>query len=343
MQNYYIERLNNKNANIWEEFNNNSSEGSFFHSLKWKQIFEDTTHIQAHYFLFFKDDIIFGIFPFFERNIHFFRGLVPLQGFGHHNAIILDHRDSSAVQYLIKECRKIKIRHKKISFIGLSTLHMETLDALQEYQKYPYSNDGNMILNLRETPPDKIWNTFSAKKGQRKFIRRFDENGFKITELNSLKDLELFYRYYKENINTINGILQPFSHFALLYKLLLSDEMRVTLLSKDSVYAGGLLMFTHKPQKAVYLQYLSLNRNLPNAYHPTYYLFWEAINWAWTNHYDKISFGAQQLDENNPRYHIKKEFGGHFEPLYSNMIPLSKMFTLGHIGNQYINRFHLSW
>jgi lipid II:glycine glycyltransferase (peptidoglycan interpeptide bridge formation enzyme) len=116
--------------------------------------------------------------------------------------------------------------------------------------------------------------------------------------------------------------------------------MRITLLSKNSTVAGGLLMFTYKPQKTVYFQYLSLNRTLPNTYHPTYYLFWEAINWAWNNNYEKISFGPQHLDENNPRYRIKNEFGGNFEPIYSKMIPLTNLFTLGYKGKQYLNRLH---
>ncbi len=88
-------------------------------------------------------------------------------------------------------------------------------------------------------------------------------------------------------------------------------------------------MIPYKPRNTVYLTYLSLNRNLPNTYHPSYYLWWEAINWAWNNHYEKIFFGAQHLDENNPRYRIKSEFGAKFHPIYSKRIPLTKIFSMG--------------
>ena len=97
-------------------------------------------------------------------------------------------------------------------------------------------------------------------------------------------------------------------------------------------------MFTHKPQKTVYLQYLSLNRNLPNTYHPSYYLFWEAITWAWKNNYEKLSFGVQNLDENNPRYRIKSEFGGNFEPLHSKMIVVSNILNAAQRLHHYMNR-----
>jgi len=342
MDNYYIDRLNDNNAAKWEEFNNNSNEGTFFHSLKWKQILENTSDFRTHYFLLFKNSSVFGIFPFVEHKIHLFKGLFPFQEFsGHNHIIIRDFNDPSAIQYTIKELPKLMRIQKKISFIRFASLHKETLDNLKNYSILIHENPGNMILNLRESPPEKIWENFSAKKGQKKFIRRFDEKGYCATEINSYDDLKLFYKYYFENINFIGATPHAFSHFTDLQHNLSSDEMRITLLSKDATVAGGLLMFPYKPKKTVYFEYLSLNRNLPNTYHPTYYLWWEAINWAWNNNYEKISFGAQPSDENNPRYRIKKDFGGDFEPIYSKIIPLTRTFTTGCKCKEFVDRLHL--
>lgn len=219
-------------------------------------------------------------------------------------------------------------------------MHKEVINNIVNFPIFPYRDDGNMILNLRESPPKKIWENFSAKKGQRKFIRRFDEMGFSVTELNLHDDLKIFYKYYKENINFIGGNPHTFSHFTDLWDNLVSDELRITLLSKNSTVAGGLLMFVYKPQKTVYFQYLCLNRNLPNTYHSTYYLFWEAINWAWNNNYEKISYGAQNFEGTNQRYKIKNECRGNFEPIYSKMIPLTKIFTIGYKYKQYIDSTH---
>jgi lipid II:glycine glycyltransferase (peptidoglycan interpeptide bridge formation enzyme) len=340
MADYHLERLDGNNAVKWEEFNNNSPEGSFFHSLKWKKIIEKNSDFRTHYFLLFKNKSISGIFPFIERNIYLFTGFIPGPDPAYLNAIIQDYNDPSVMHYVINNLQTMNEKHKKLSFICFSTLHKETIDTIKNYPVFPYADEGHMMLNLREFPPEKIWDNFSAKKGQRKFIRRFDENGYSLTEIHSLEDLKLFYKYYQENINFIGGTLRTFSHFTDLWNNLSSNEMRITLLSKNSTIAGGVLMFKFKPQKTVYLHYLSLNRNLPNTYHPSYYLFWEAINWAWNNEYEKISFGAQHLDENNPRYRIKNEFGGNFEPIYSKMIPLTKLFTLGYKCKQYLNRVH---
>jgi hypothetical protein len=329
MADFFIERLNDDNAGKWEEFNTNSSEGSFYHTLKWKKIIENIATIRTHYYLLFKNNSISGIFPFVERNIPFFKGLIPVPDPIHLNAIIRDYRDPSVIDYVIKELQLINKNQKKISFICFSTLREEVIHNIKDYPMYPFSNEGNMILNVKESPPQKIWDGFSAKKGQRKFIRRFDETGFSVAEINSHDDLKLLYKYYQENINFIGGTLHPFSHFLDLWNTFSSGELRMTLLSKNSTVAGGLLSFNFKPQKTVYLHYLSLNRNLPGTYHPSYYLFWEAINWAWNNTYEKVSFGSQQLDENNTRYRVKHEFGANFEPVYAKMIPLTKIFTLG--------------
>jgi|APFre7841882654_1041346.scaffolds.fasta_scaffold05419_2 lipid II:glycine glycyltransferase (peptidoglycan interpeptide bridge formation enzyme) len=339
MVDYYLERLDENNAVKWDEFNNQSPEGSFYHSLKWKKIIDKNSNFRTHYFLLFKNNSAYGIFPFVERTIYAFNGFIPVPDPTDLTAIIQDYNDPSSMQYVIKELRKINENHKKLSFICFSTLHKETIDTIKNYPIFPYGVDGgHMVLNLRLSPPEKIWDNFSAKKGQRKFIRRFDENGYSLTEIQSLDDLKLFYNYYQENIKFIGGTLQTFSHFTDLWNNFLSNEMRITLLSKNSTIAGGVLMLTFKPQKTVYLHYLSLNRNLPNTYHPSYYLFWEAINWAWNNGYEKVSFGTQHLYENNPRFRIKNDFGVNFEPIYSKMIPLTKLFILGYKCKQYLNK-----
>jgi len=140
--------------------------------------------------------------------------------------------------------------------------------------------------------------------------------------------MKIFHRYYAENLMRINAEVLPLVFFQKLPELFSPDEMRVTLLSKGHVYAGGLLTFMHPVSKTAYFQYLSLNRNLPNTYHPTYSLFWEGLNWAWDNGYEKISFGRQGMDTKNPRFRIKTDFGAEYIPIYSRIVLFSKATSL---------------
>lgn len=325
---YHLERLSDENADDWDQFNNTSSEGDLFHSLKWKEIIEKGSDTRTQYYLLYKGEEVFGLLPLVEHNVHFFRGLSPVNDPHLLCAILRDYSDPSAMEYVVGAFRSIKFDRKPLSFVRLSVSNEETLDRITRYTLFRLPDIGDMVLNLSEVPPEELWKTFSAKKGQRKFIRRFDENGFCVTEAESQEDLDLFYKYYAENIKHIGGKPQPYSRISEL-RGSMSGDVRITLLSKGSVVAGGMLMISDRSRRILYTTYLSLNRNLPKTYHPSYYLWWEAINWAWDNHLVKVSFGAQRLEEENPRYRIKYDFGARFQPIHSGTIPLTKAFAMG--------------
>lgn len=330
---YHLERLDEENAGKWEEFNINSPEGSLYHSLKWKRIVEKSCDIRRQYFLLFKNGAVTGIFPLIEHNIHFFRGLLPESDPMTLHSIVEDYHDPSSMHFVISELGNNSKDRKKISYFCFSTLHAETRDNITTHRLYPHDENGDMVLDVTKSPPETIWDNFSAKKGQRKYIRRFEENGFGITEVQSMEDLKNFYKYYEENVNHIGGDLCPFSRIAEMWNSFSPDEMRITLLSKNSIVAGGVITLPYKPRRTLYLHFMALNRELPATYHPTYYLYWDAITWARDNHYEKVAFGAQHLDENNPRYKIKKEFGAQFKPIYSSIIPLTQLFNVGMMVN----------
>ena len=171
-------------------------------------------------------------------------------------------------------------------------------------------------------------------------IKRFDKDGFTVTEVRSQKDLELFYKYYYDNVKYIGGNPRPFSRFSNLCESM-SDYIRITILSNGSLVAGGTLDFRDASRRIAYGIYNSLNRNLPNKYSPSYYLWWNSLTWAWENNFKKFSLGMQHLDENNPRTQVKYALGGRFEPLYSTMIPLTQTFTMRDKCKRFIDQLHL--
>jgi hypothetical protein len=331
MADYHLERLDEENAKRWEEFNAASPEGSLFHSLKWKRMAELVSGTPREYFLLFKNETVVGLFPFVEHAVHGFRGFVPASDPLSLPAILKDASDPFALRHAIEELKGMGRDRKKISFICPAILHNETFDTITTYPLFPYADDGDMVLDLSKSTPETIWNAFSSRSGQRKLIRRFEENGFEITEVRSEDDLRLFYQYYEENMKYIGGDLPPFSYFTALRETM-PDEIRITLLSKGSLVAGGTFDILDRPRRKVHGVYLSLNKKLPNKYSPSYYLYWKGVNWAWENDFEKFSFGmeySRDLNEENPRYRIKRDFGAQFEPVFSRIIPLTKIFSLG--------------
>jgi hypothetical protein len=137
----------------------------------------------------------------------------------------------------------------------------------------------------------------------------------------------------------IDGLLMPFSYFSGMWDAM-SDELVIMLLVQGSTVAGGQLLLRDERRKQVYLQFLALNRNLPTCYHPTVYLNWKAIMWAWENHYEKVSFGREirrNLHQQNPTYRLKTGFGAKFEHISSEIIPTSPFLSMGIRSRKYLD------
>jgi|GEM_PF-1924736 hypothetical protein len=90
---YRLERLTPENEPIWDEFNASCPEGSIFHSLIWKRIAENLSGTPGEYFLLFKENEIFGLFPFTEYTIHGFRGFISASYPQSLHVLLRDHRD----------------------------------------------------------------------------------------------------------------------------------------------------------------------------------------------------------------------------------------------------------
>jgi|GEM_PF-291084 hypothetical protein len=345
MPEYHLERLNRENAKDWADLNDTSPDGSLFHSLKWRQFAEQTSGVPNEDFILYRDDEVFGLFPLAMETIRGFSGIAPAHVPWTLRFILKDYRDPFAMQYLIDELRDECRYGKPISFFCLAATRPEVFDTIARYPRFPYpfyegEREGELVIDLKRTPPDDIWNSFTSDSAERKKVRRFEKDGFELTEARSRGDLDIFYQYYEENVNQItDGLLTPFSYFSGMWDAM-SDEIKILLLVKGSTVAGGQLLLSDERRKRVYLYFLALNRSLPTCYHPTVYLNWKSIVWAWENRYEKVSFGREitrNLHQQNPTYRIKKGFGATFEPIYSEIIPTSPMLSMGIRSRKYLD------
>lgn len=325
MAGYHLEPLSNGNSHEWDAFNNTSPEGTTFHSLAWKSIVERHSPQRARYFLLFNESEVTGILPFIEHDVPFLRGFVPPTNPQQLSAILKEYHDPLAAGSAVDGLKRTGSGGRGPSYVCISSPHEETLDAIAHLPLFPWGEGGDMVLDLVERPPEAVWSSLSSKK--RKMLHRFERDGFTISEVQSIEDLHRFYRGYEENIRHIGGTLRPFSFFLDQWNTM-PGELRITLLSKGPIDAGGLLVHRDDRRKKVYTTYLALNRDLPNQYSPSYYLWWEALCWARENHFEKVSFGSQRLDEQNPRYRVKYSLGARFEPVHSRMLPLTPSFCM---------------
>jgi len=317
---YSIEALSESNRHQWEDFNNQSREGTLFHSIKWKKILEDVFKLKCQYYLIRGDKEVVGICPFVEHSAGPFRGLNGIPNSEFNNMLFNDSFNADRFSDLLT------LFSKDYSYLIFSTYHPPVMERIG-YDNFPDEESGNMVSDLRKYPPDVIWNDILTKNERNK-IRKFEKNGFHVHEINQRHDIENFYHYYEENLKYIHGEILPFSFFQKLIDEYQKNELRIAVLTNGKIFVGGTLTFLYPAKKTTYFDYLSLNRNIPNRYTPTYYLFWDLVTWAWNNGYEKVSFGRQKLDPNNPRFMNKVKFGAEHVPIHSRIAFFSKTTSL---------------
>ena len=324
---FRMEELNNTNIKIWEEFNQKINEGTFFHTTKWKKILELLGY-NSYYYLIFDGDEPVAICPFFEINIKGFKGITTLPESDYNHLIIKDN-DPHIIDFIRKELES-KAKKKSWSFIILNSLDKNFEHKLNTSYS-PNFSIGTMLLHMDKLSPDKIWNeTFTAKKGQRRYITRFEEGGFQIRNIDSSKDIKTLYKYYKKNIRRIKGNEYPYSHFKDIYDIYSPENIHSALLCKDDFIAGGFLNFLDKSNKTMHLRYVAINRDIPNKYHVQHYLLWDSIKKAEELGYKRLCMGSTLNAQDHPSYKLKKNFGGEYLNNYSVLISTSKLFKLGH-------------
>ncbi|WP_250986898.1 GNAT family N-acetyltransferase [Methanoculleus oceani] len=266
------------------------------------------------YYLILNEQEVVGISPWAERSALNFLGLVSIPH-SEMNGIVLD--DTFNADHFNEI---LSLFAKKYSFLHFNTCNPALLDGIR-FTHVSGEDTGHMMTDLRSSPPDAIWAGLSKRTKQA--LRTFENDGFEVSEINHPDELDDFYRYYSGNMTHINGKILPLAFFEKLLEQF-PDEIRVTALTRNDLFAGGSLALLDPARKIYYGNYLAINRDLPNRYTPSYHIMWESINWAWKNGYEKLSSGRQKLEPGNPRFRYKAKFGAEHLPIHSNLVLLSK-------------------
>jgi hypothetical protein len=337
MDDYHIEELNPNNENDWEEFNRQIDGGSFFHTLKWKNIMENSFDYKLHYYLIYLNGKVIALCPFCENAFRGFKGLMSIPNSDYRHFLI-NKQDYNHLEEIVKKIIEIA-KTKNYSFVMITTLTSEVKDYLKKYHPLPFpifSNSGNFNLDLKINPPEKIWHDIFRYK-TRNTIKKMEKDGLKIREANSLDDLKIFYKYYKINLEYKDRHPHSFTHFEKLWATYPPTEMRTTLLCQDENIHGGLLTFIYPPSKTMYCRYIAIDRDIRARYKVADYMHWECVQFASNMKFNTVCFGETPGDPNDATYKYKKSFGGNYEQIYSFILPLSFTFRIGYNLYKYFN------
>jgi len=317
----FVEELRNNDE--WENFVLSSSKGTFFQTLRWKRILEKSFSLEPVY-LVVRDsnENIVGICPFFVHKFWPFKILdsLPFSDFG---GPLIKEELNREVSDLIKDCLGQLASKRGITYARIRFSNSELCEFFKSGSSEVATTTGVMSLDLKEKPANYIWNkVFTARGGQRKYIKRFERDGFQSREAQNVRDLDQFYVLYFDNMNYIGASPYRPDFFKNIWISLYPENFNVLLIEKKEECVGAVASFIYNG--ALYNTYLGLDRKAHKKYHISYYLFWETIKFAQKKGLECVHFGSTSSDPNAVHYSQKKNMGATFNQHYFLYIPFDQ-------------------
>ena len=316
-------------GNEWEKFVATSPEGTFFHTLKWKEVLEKSFPYESLY-LAIRDSNgkLIGVCPFFiSKKLWPFKVLDSLPNSDLGGPLIKEEYKKEAANAL-KDYLKELSSDKGITYAKMKLSDQELCEYLKTKTSKVDTSSGTMILDLNEKPMDFIWNEVFKQK-QRKYIKRFEHDGFKTKEAEDEDDLNKFYVLYRQSMNQ-KSVPPPFTFYKNNFDLLYPNNFNIiSIEKKEERCIGAGIFFIYPERKAIYMAGVALDKTVSSRYKIYYKLRWETIKYAHRNGFQYVSFGSTPSDHSSVYYSIKGEFGARFNQDYLIYLPFNrKLFLL---------------
>lgn len=304
-RNMYVEELKNKRE--WEAFLQASPRGTFYHSLKWKEVIQQSFPYSPLY-LTVKDanGKIVGICPGFILSSMYAKIYCSLPCSDYGGPLIAKHSIRQASlslrSFLQSFCSDKNVAYAKFCFMnnGLGRFFKSPLG-------YVETTKGVMEIDLQATPSDFIWNKVFSGNRRRK-IRLIERQGFQAQEARTKSDLRDFYNLYYQNMKYIGASPYCYEFMEKMWSMLYPENLHIWLLEKDKRIAG--VLFFEYGQKS-YAVYAGLDRK-QRVHGSINYLWWKEINKVEEEGLKYVSLGSTPSDPKNLYYHQKMSFGSSF-------------------------------
>lgn len=312
----------------WENFVADSPDGTFFHTIKWKNVLERSFPYQSSY-LCIRDSSgqLVGVCPFFiTKKMWPFKVLDSLPDSDLGGPLFKEEYKKEAAKALVNYLIGFGV-NKRITYTKMRLSDLEACGYLRTNDSKIDDHGGTMMLDLNEKPVDFIWdNVFEHK--QRKYINRFERDGFKTNNSTDLYNLKIFYNLYCSNWG---GGLPP-SNLKFLenvYNFLYPNDFSITLIEKDGRCIGAGINFIYDEKKTLYMAGVALDKELSSRYKIYYKLRWETIKYAHKIGYRHVSLGPTSSDKSEIHHKIKSKFGARFgQEYYLYIVNNNYLFSL---------------
>ena len=297
----------------WNDYCDSNNSSTFFHTLTWKKIIENTYNFKPMYLLCCENGKVMGVAPFFLTESILFGKKIISTPFNFYNGILYDDKKiiKKFIDYLLK-CYKNTPKNYSIEYIQIKNLEVfdnEIINSCRLNEELHYNISFLDLNNVNYTK--------RLTKNLRTIHRNADKNNIYIREAASKKDIqEWHYIMTKTLRDKHNMISQPLKLFYNIYEIC-GDSMKLFLscIKKNEnekindkmteKIIGGTLLFFYKNQ-AVYAW--GASDQAYKEFSPNTILVDYHVNYCMSKKFSTLDFGVTS-PEHPSLLKFKESFG----------------------------------
>jgi serine/alanine adding enzyme len=281
----------NQYQTVWDEFVNNSDQGTFYHLSGWKNVLEKTFGFQSLYLMALNSPgEIQGILPLFLMKDIFGRKYLISTPFSNYSGICAV--DEHATSALFQKAQALAVEY-----------HVQYVEFRQfdhEVSELPTKKDFVTMLIDLKNGQEHLWKK-SFKKSVRETIGRAARKG--ITADVGRHYLSDFYQTFSQCVKDLGTPIFPLRFFKNILETF-PDSTEITVVKYQNKVIGGVISIVYKkmfiiPWGSTIDQYYHLN--------PSTLMFWETIKLAYHSRCECFDFGRSTMDSGT--FHFKKHWG----------------------------------
>jgi hypothetical protein len=315
-----VEPLSNEDE--WQSFVAGCPEGTFFHTLKWKEVLEKSFNVEPLYLVVrnSKREMV-GLCPFvIWKELKLFKVIDSLKNSDCGGPLFREGYAGPGAQALMDFLKQL-VRNRGITYARLRCSREELCQEFRIPGSRVDTSSGTMILDLQERSADFFWSK-GIDTNRRKAIKRIYRDGFQSKIAKSLQEVRQFYDIYQENMAYLGGVTYPLTFFENLFDLLTPGSCNILLIARDQECIAGWTFFAYEPTKTIYVNYMGLRRTVYTVFDC---LTWELSKWAEAKSYRYINLGSTPSDPVEIHYRQKFKTGAAFRQDYIVILPLNRI------------------
>ncbi len=285
----------------WDRFVGSHPYGWICHLSGWKDALEKSfRHMKGYYFALVdgNDNIRAALLVFYVRSMITGRRVVSLPF-----ATLCDPLAGSLeeLQELVRHALAAFSDHG-VSYFEIRSFRCRELSQMRELA--PVSFFKHHFLKLDEAPQILMKRFHRTCVRQR--ISRAQKSEISVRFAESESDLPGFYKLYIDTRMRLGLPGHPFRFLTAIWRNFHSNGcLRLLLAEKSGRLVAGIVLFCFKDR--VSAEYAASDYSFA-AFSPNHLLFWEAINWAYSNGYLIFDFGRTS-PLNNSLMDFKQRWG----------------------------------